>query len=107
MINTAVIDDHEAIRIGMSAALKTQPGHEVTLVAGAATVDEYLERMPDAEVVLLDLQLDDGSDPLVNAERLIEAGYKVLVYSIADNVRLLRRAPVSYTHLTLPTKRIV
>ncbi len=48
--------------------------------------------MPDAEVVLLDLQLDDGFDPLVNAERFIEASYKVLDYSIADNVRLLRRA---------------
>lgn len=92
MINTAVIDDHEAIRIGMAAALKSHPGHQVTLVDGAATVDEFLGRMPDADVVLLDLQLDDSSDPLVNAERLIEAGYKVLVYSIADNVRLLRRA---------------
>lgn len=49
--------------------------------------------MPDAEVVLLDLQLDDGFDPLVNAERLIEASYKVFDSSIADNVRLLRRAP--------------
>lgn len=34
MINTAVIDDHEAIRIGMAAALEANPGHQVTLVGG-------------------------------------------------------------------------
>lgn len=92
MITTAVIDDHEAIRLGVSAALQAHPGNQVTLVAGAANVSEFLERGVPADVVLLDLQLDDGSDPLDNAESLIEAGYKVLVYSIADNVRLLRRA---------------
>src|SRR5664279_3478554 len=92
MITTAVIDDHEAIRLGMSAALQNHPGHQVTLVDGAGTVPEFLERGIQADVVLLDLQLDDGSDPLDNAESLIDAGYKVLVYSIADNVRLLRRA---------------
>lgn len=92
MITTAVIDDHEAIRLGMSAALQNHSGHQVTLVDGAGTVPEFLERGVQADVVLLDLQLDDGSDPLDNAESLIDAGYKVLVYSIADNVRLLRRA---------------
>ena len=83
MITTAVIDDHEAIRLGMSAALQNHPGHHVTLVDGAGTVPEFLERGVQADVVLLDLQLDDGSDPLDNAESLIDAGYKVLVYSIA------------------------
>ena len=77
MINTAVIDDHEAIRIGMAAALDANPGHEVTLVGGAGTVDEFLAQDVPADVVLLDLQLDDGSDPLDNTERLIDAGYKV------------------------------
>ena len=92
MITTAVIDDHEAIRLGMSLALQNHPGHQVTLVDGAANVQEFLDRGTAADVVLLDLQLDDDSDPLDNTERLIDAGYKVLVYSIADNVRLLRRA---------------
>ena len=92
MITTAVIDDHEAIRLGVSAALQNHPGHQVTLVDGAGTVPEFLGHGIQADVVLLDLQLDDGSDPLDNAESLIDAGYKVLVYSIADNVRLLRRA---------------
>ena len=75
MITTAVIDDHEAIRLGVSAALQSHPGHQVTLVDGAGTVEEFLQKGVEADVVLLDLQLDDGSDPLDNTERLIEAGY--------------------------------
>lgn len=45
-----------------------------------------------ADVVLLDLHLGDDSDPKANAESLRAEGYRVLVYSIADNVRMLRRA---------------
>ncbi len=90
-IRAAIIDDHEAIRVGMGAALGACPD-EVVLVASAATVQEYLALEPDAEVVLLDLMLADSSDPKDNAEALRAAGYRVLVYSIADNVRLLRRA---------------
>ncbi len=91
-IRVAIIDDHEAIRVGMAAAIAAA-GVEVGVVAGAATVGAFLERVPDAvDVVLLDLNLGDGSDPKDNAETLRAEGYRVLVYSIADNPRLLRRA---------------
>ncbi len=76
----------------MSAALHGQPDGRVTLVDGAATVQDFLDKEITAEVVLLDLKLDDDTDPMENTQRLIGAGYKVLVYSIADNIRLLRRA---------------
>lgn len=91
-IRVAIIDDHEAIRVGMAAAIAAA-GVEMGVVAGAATVGAFLERVPDAvDVVLLDLNLGDGSDPKDNAETLRAEGYRVLVYSIADNPRLLRRA---------------
>lgn len=91
-IRTAIIDDHEAIRVGMEHALAAATA-EVEFVGGSPTVDEFLAgEYGDVDVVLLDLQLDDGSDPKDNAEILRAEGYRVLVYSIADNNRLLRRA---------------
>lgn len=92
MIDVAVIDDHEAIRVGVAAALAGHGTNRITVVSQDSTVDAFLGRRLYVEVVLLDLQLADGSDPRYNTELLIEHGYTVLVYSIADNVRLLRRA---------------
>lgn len=92
MINVAVIDDHEAIRLGVAAALSGSSAGRIAVVSEDATVDAFLARGLRADVVLLDLQLADGTDPRENTEDLIAAGYTVLVYSIADNVRLLRRA---------------
>ena len=92
-IKTAIIDDHEAIRLGLASALASPDGPRVELVTDAPDVPTFLAgRHDDVQVVLLDLQLADDSDPKVNAEELRAAGYRVLVYSIADNVRLLRRA---------------
>jgi DNA-binding NarL/FixJ family response regulator len=92
-IVVAIIDDHEAIRVGLSAALRAAD-RPLRVEEGAATVPEFLAaaRSPGADVVLLDLNLGDGSDPKDNAEALRVEGYRVLVYSIADNVRMLRRA---------------
>lgn len=95
-IRTAVIDDHEAIRLGIAGALETEP--RITIVPGAATVQGFLTLRSRAQVVLLDLQLSDGSDPKDNTEALISAGYKVLIYSIADNPRQLRRALAGGAH---------
>ncbi|MGC3953566.1 MAG: LuxR C-terminal-related transcriptional regulator [Propionicimonas sp.] len=92
MIEVAIIDDHEAIRVGVAAALSSHPGNRISVVSQDDTVAGFLARQLAADVVLLDLQLADESDPQDNAERLIDVGYTVLVYSIADNVRLLRRA---------------
>lgn len=98
VIRTAIIDDHEAIRMGVAAALERIDNHEVQIVADSGTVEEFLASGISADVVLLDLQLEDESDPKVNAERLIDAGFRVLVYSIADNARLLRRALAGGAH---------
>lgn len=91
-IRTAIIDDHEAIRFGMGAAITHAGDDRVTFVASAPTVAALLDAGVEADVVLLDLRLDDDSDPQVNAAQLVKRGYQVLVYSIADNTRMLRRA---------------
>lgn len=91
-IAVAIIDDHEAIRLGVGAALLQHAPGRVRVVSSHGTVDEFLADHGDVDVVMLDLSLGDDSDPKDNVERLTDEGYRVLVYSIADNTRLVRRA---------------
>lgn len=95
-IRAAVIDDHEAIRHGIAGALEREP--RIKIVPGASTVADFLGMRSRAQVVLLDLQLGDRTDPKDNTEALIEAGFKVMIYSIADNPRALRRALAGGAH---------
>lgn len=88
-LRIAVVDDHEVILRGLQASLGKS---RIKVVASAVSVAELLARPREADVVLLDLRLGDDSDPKENTEALIAAGYRVLVYSIADNPRLIRRA---------------
>ena len=91
-IRTAIIDDHEAIRLGVGAALQQHTAGAVRVVSSHETVDDFLGDDVDADVVMLDLSLADDSDPKDNVERLAEGGYRILVYSIADSMRMGRRA---------------
>ena len=105
-IRLGVIDDHEAIRIGiigatqlaatqleagqLEAKVKTAP---IRVTCQAATVDELIAAGPDAcEVVALDLGLADGSSPASNIGRLLGHGCDVIVYSLADDRAVLREA---------------
>lgn len=90
-VRVAIIDDHEAIRLGMSSALDHAAA--ITMVGGAPDVASFLASgLADVDVVMLDLKLADDSDPKDNVEALRAEGYRVLVYSIADNSWMLRRA---------------
>lgn len=91
-IRAAIIDDHEAIRLGVGAALQQHTAGQVKVVSSHETVDEFLADDVDADVVMLDLSLGDDSDPKESVEKLAEGGYRILVYSIADDIRLVRRA---------------
>lgn len=91
-IRTAIIDDHEAIRLGVGAALHSHTAGRVRVVSSHETVSSFLADDVDADVVMLDLSLADDSDPKDNVEQLADRGYRILVYSIADNMRLVRRA---------------
>ena len=60
MIRVAIVDDHHAVRLGLTSALKSEPGLvPVGVAAGAAELEPLLYRSrPD--VVLLDHSLPDG-----------------------------------------------
>ncbi|WP_136520458.1 response regulator [Cellulomonas telluris] len=61
-LRVAVVDDHPVFRLGMVALLDSLPGVRVVAQAdGAVAAREVLLREPGAEVVLMDLDLGDGS----------------------------------------------
>lgn len=88
VIRVGAIDDDRMLLAGMAAWL--QPVTEVELVATAATVDEFLAAGPSVQVVLLDLNLRDGSRPADNVIRVQGHGAAVIVVStIPDPAQVL------------------
>ena len=90
-VRVAIVDDHEAVRLGFAGACKQ---FNFELVGSAPTVQELLEQIEgkDCEVVVTDLSLADGSLVSENVERLVDAGPAVLIFSIADKQSLMRSA---------------
>lgn len=91
VINVAAIDDDQMLLQGMLAWLA--PIDDVAIVSTAATVAEFLERRAGGDrvdVVLLDLNLRDGTLPAENVTRLLRSGAVVLVVStIGDREHVL------------------
>jgi len=79
-VTVSAVDDDRMLLDGLRAWFATVS--DIRLVWGCATVDELVRHEPEpADVVLLDLVLRDGSDPVHNVRRLVGAGRRVLVVS--------------------------
>jgi DNA-binding NarL/FixJ family response regulator len=85
-----VVDDHPATLLGVTAILNAHPGLHV--VATAATTTALLRSESRFDVILLDLQLADGSTPAANVAALAHTGAPVLAYTGGDQPRLVREA---------------
>ncbi len=89
-ITVAIVDDHEAIRLGFAGACQ-EYGYQ--LLASAATVEELQGKLTKKpQVVVLDLSLADGSQPAENVRTLMDFGTQVLIFSIADRKSQVREA---------------
>lgn len=93
MTRVALIDDHESVRLGLTAAVR-RAGWEA--VFDGATVAGYLawrerERAAAADVVLLDLTLGDGTTVTENVSALA-ADSAVIIHSVADRPATVREA---------------
>jgi DNA-binding NarL/FixJ family response regulator len=91
MIRVAVIDNDKLVPAGLRALLADTS--DITLTHTATTVTDYLTTHPDdpaADVVLLDLQLEDGTDPAANVAALCATGAAVLVISVHGDRRHIR-----------------
>jgi len=89
----AVVDDHWSICVGVLTALSRQD-EQVVAGSTAATVRELLEQersaVERADVVLLDLELGDGTTPHGNLTALREAGYPVVIYTAESRAHRLQ-----------------
>ncbi|MFD6992493.1 response regulator [Streptomyces sp. NPDC059943] len=84
-VGVVVVDDHPAILSGIEAwyAASRRP---ITVVAAGASVREaWTAPGGAADVVVLDLQLGGGGPAFGSLRRLVDAGRRVVVYSMRDD----------------------
>ena len=92
MIDVAAVDDHPLILAGLAAWIGG-PGSGIRVVGTAATVTGLLAGPGrEAQVVLLDLALGDGSTAEENVAAIRAAGPAVLVLSASDRPVAVRGA---------------
>jgi DNA-binding NarL/FixJ family response regulator len=91
-VDVAVVDDHPVIRDGITGWVSV-PGSGIRVVATAATVGAVLAGPGrHAHVVLLDLDLGDGTTPEQNVAAILAAGPAVLVVSVSEGPAAVREA---------------
>jgi DNA-binding NarL/FixJ family response regulator len=91
-VDVGVVDDHPIIRDGVTGWVSV-PGSGIRVVATAATVDAVLAGAGRrAQVILLDLDLGDGTTPEQNVAAILAAGPAVLVVSASDSPAAVRAA---------------
>jgi two-component system response regulator DevR len=94
-IRVALVDDHAIVEVAFRAALADMPS--VSFVGVSPTVHDLLSEHPDAELVVLDLRLADGSSPISNVSALRERDMRVIAYTSGEDpylVRLVARTDV-------------
>jgi DNA-binding NarL/FixJ family response regulator len=88
MIRVAVVDNDKLVAAGLRALLAGAQGIE--LVHSATSMSEHLAAAPPLDVVLLDLRLEDGTEPAANVSALRRAGVCVIVFSVHGDRRHVR-----------------
>jgi DNA-binding NarL/FixJ family response regulator len=92
VIDVAIVDDHPIIRDSAARWLMADEG-DIRVVATAATVGVLLAGPGrHADVVLLDLDLGDGTTVASNVAAILAAGPSVLVLSASDRPLAVRAA---------------
>lgn len=88
-LTVALVEDHPAILRAISAEIgATFPAARVTQ---ARHVSEVLATPGPYDVVVLDVQLNDDSDPADNVRRVAGRGWPVLLYTQETNARIIAR----------------
>jgi DNA-binding NarL/FixJ family response regulator len=97
MIRIAVIDNDKLVPAGLRALIADH--HDIELIYAATSIADYHATIATnatnatgagPDVVLLDLQLDDGTSPAANVAALRATGTRVLVLSVHGDRRHVR-----------------
>ncbi|MCC4909253.1 response regulator transcription factor [Microbacterium sp. cx-59] len=86
----AIVDDHELLALAVRHLVDGADG--LVFARHALTVHDLVQPMRDADVVLLDLSLRDGTDPETNVARIRSWGARVLVLTSGEDAYLVRAA---------------
>jgi DNA-binding NarL/FixJ family response regulator len=90
VIDVAAVDDHPIVRDNVAGWVT---GEDIRVVATAATVDALLAGPGrHSRVVLLDLELGDGTTVAANVTAIVAAGPAVLVLSASQQPLAVRAA---------------
>jgi two-component system, NarL family, nitrate/nitrite response regulator NarL len=80
VIEIGVIDNDQMLLQGMAAWIAGTG--DIDLITTATSVAEYLASAPTPRIVILDLNLENYTDPARNVAELVDAGLKVIVASV-------------------------
>jgi two-component system response regulator DevR len=86
----ALVEDHALISYGFRDLVATAP--DLTLAGMVGTVEELAELEGPLDLVILDLRLNDGSSPEDNVAAITAMGANVLIYTGAEDRRLIQQA---------------
>lgn len=89
-VRIAIIDDHDLVSVAFEALLADHRG--LQCVRRTTNVSELVRWPCDIDLVVLDLQLGDGTSPAANIAALTEWGARVLVLTSGENPYLVRDA---------------
>lgn len=84
VLRVAVVDDHAVVGRGLAADL-TPYATGTTVVAVERSVPDLLALGTEVDVVVLDLDLKNGSRPADNVTALLDAGIRVLLFSAYED----------------------
>ena len=107
MINVLFVDDHEMVRIGVSAYLSSQPDIEVVAEAddGSRAIELALELRPD--IILMDLVMKD-MDGIEATKKIIESWPEakiIIVTSFLDDEKVYPALEAGATSYMLKTSK--
>lgn len=89
-LRIGAVDDHPVILAGVSEGLRWHlPGCTVAPVT--RTVEALVRANPVVDLVLLDIELHDGTDPADNVRSLTSKGWPVLLFTQDPRLRLVSR----------------
>ncbi len=108
-VRIAIVDDHDLVSVAFEALLTGQEG--LQCVRRATSVTELVRWPCDIDLVVLDLQLGDGTTPAENIAALTEWGSRVLVLTSGENPYLVRDAsradPLGIIRKSAPAEVII
>lgn len=96
-VRVALVDDHQVVTDGLRATLGIDAS-DLDVVAWAASVSDLLTLGVQVDVVVLDLDLKDGSNAGENVAALLAAHMRVLVLSAFGEPHMVHDAVLAGAH---------